>query len=170
MNKAKYDLDSLSNEELEGMVKVGKMAEYILSHREVDRAELLQNNVRFQRVKRSFEVLAADCPLHVLELRFSAFDANFQVIAWQEASGEFEFSVLRTSNLRAGETIEYIYNNGYTALADSPKFRQKIEELYNEVFTKKGPQKYINLGVIDGKELFSMSDEEITKCAKLNSR
>ncbi|EHM1384114.1 hypothetical protein KFS98_003601 [Salmonella enterica] len=170
MNKAKYDLDSLSNEELEGMVKVGKMAEYILSHREVDRAERLQNNSRFQRVKRSFEVQYNDCPLHVLELRFSAFNTNFQVIAWQEASGEFEVSVLRASDIRHGDSIESIYNNNYSSLSDSPKFREKIEELYNKIFTQKGPQKYINLGVIDGEELFAMSDEEIARCAKLNLR
>lgn len=39
MNKDKFNLDSLTTEELQGMVKAGKMAEYILSHREVDRAE-----------------------------------------------------------------------------------------------------------------------------------
>lgn len=44
MNKDKFNLDSLTTEELQGMVKAGKMAEYILSHREVDRAEQNMSN------------------------------------------------------------------------------------------------------------------------------
>lgn len=149
MNKAKYNLDSLSNEELEGMVKVGKMAEYILSHREVDRAERLKDVESFKRIKRSFEVLADDCPLQVVRFAVNKSDMNYQVIAWREASGEFEFSMLHNPGLRPSEDIEFICNNYYTPLANFPYVRDNVEEFYDRIILKNPQRRTIYLGLVE---------------------
>ncbi|MCW6598640.1 hypothetical protein [Yersinia ruckeri] len=157
MNKAKYDLDSLSTEELEGMVKIGKMAEYILSHREVDRAERLKDIEGIQRIKRSFEVLKEDCSLQVVRFAVNKADNHYSVIAWREASGEFEFSMLHHSGIKPGETVEFICNNYYTPLANFPYIRTNVEKLYDQIIVRKGQQRSIYMGLVEPALIFDTS-------------